>query len=201
MSSIVKVNEWVWRWDGVDADHGFPIVGYVVQGNEGVVLVDPPGTSGTQEEVEACGRPEGILLTSRWHVRGAADWKQQFNIPIAAPRSAEDELKEVGATADHWISEGDEHWGWQALGMEVPGSDYAELAFWHAASGTVIIGDLFTRDESGVLRLGPVVFMGVAESELQPVIERLVQLKPRLLLSAHLGVVDDPASLLAELDG
>ena len=121
MAALTAVETGVWRWDGVDADHGFPIVGYVVSAPEGVLLIDPPGTSGSREEIEQAGAPRAILITSRWHVRGAGKWKSEFNVPIAAPASAAGELREAGTQAETYLAEGDTYMEWQVLHLQAQG--------------------------------------------------------------------------------
>lgn len=201
MSTYSEVEKGVYRWDGVDADHGFPIVGYVVSTSDGSVLVDPPGTSGTAEEISALGEPRGILLTSRWHVRGAGKWKDAFGIPIAAPASAEGELAEAHATADRTLDEGDEYLGWRVLRFTVQMGDqlYDELAFWNVESRIAIIGDLITEKESGGLGFGPHLFSNIPVVDLQPFVQRLIDLQPRLLLSSHIGPRQDAAEVLQTL--
>lgn len=195
MSTFVKVEEGVYRWDGVDADHGFPIVGYVVAHDGRSLLIDPPATSGSAEEIRALGEPSEILITSRWHVRGAGIWKESFNIPICAPQTAEDELAASNTAADTFLDDGNERQGWRALRLSAGDGRYDELAFWHAGRRIVVIGDLITRSEEG-LAYGPQVFSGVPAEELHPLTERLVALGPRLLLSAHIGPQTDPGKIL-----
>lgn len=197
MSALTNVSANVWRWDGVDVDQGFPIVGYVVPGEEGILLVDPPATSGTVEEIKACGEPEAIMLTSGWHVRGSAKWQEAFGVPIVAPDSAASELAEVGAKADKVVSEGDEYKGWSVLLFEA--GTYSEVAYWHAASSTVIIGDLITQREIGQLALGPTIFFGLTKEDLAPFINKLIALQPKLLLSAHIGPRENVVQMLSGL--
>lgn len=158
--------------------------------------LSPPATSGTVEEIQACGEPRAILLTSKWHVRGAGQWKNSFNVPIIAPSSAKDELAEAGAVADRTVTEGDRVMGWDVLSFESENGEYIELAYWHASTNTLIIGDLFTRNDEGQIVFGPPIFMNVSPAELHPMVERLVSLRPKLLLSAHLGPVEDAMELL-----
>src|SRR5690606_32716863 len=115
MSAIKEVSRGVWRWDGTDVDHGFPIVGYLVSVSGGVILVDPPANTGSEEEIRQAGEAKAIMLTSQWHVRGAGDWKQKLGVPIAAPANAEGELAEVNAKADTVVGDGDEYLGWRAI--------------------------------------------------------------------------------------
>lgn len=205
MSAITKIEagnrSGLWRWDGVDADHGFPIVGYIVSISEGLVLVDPPGTSGTAAEIRALGHPYAIALTNQWHVRGSAKWAREFGIPIAGPASARSELSEAGGELDQVLYDGERQLGWQIFHLQAAGNgsySYDELAYWEASSGTLIIGDLLSANEQGEIGLGPVQFAGVPAERLRPALERLSALQPRLLLSAHLGPRTDGAQLLSQ---
>lgn len=198
MGALTQVTQGVWRWDGVDADHGFPIVGYVVNLTGKHLLVDPPGTSGTPEEILATGRPEGIILTGKWHVRGAPKWAASFGIPIAAHESAVDELRELGGSLDVSLKEGDEHHGWKVLHLSAAWEQHVfdELVYWDAQSGTLIIGDLIAQAQDGSLGFGPNLFGGIPVECLRPLAERLATLKPKRVLSAHLGMREDAAHVL-----
>lgn len=198
MSALTQVKQGVWRWDGVDADHGFPIVGYVTNLSGRLVLIDPPGTSGSREEIEAIGKPEAIILTSQWHVRGAPRWAQEFDIPVAAHTSAVGELKELGGALDVALKDGDEYMGWRAiyLSADSPGYKYEELAFWNPGSKSLAIGDLVCDDNEGRLGFGPNQFGGVPVDSLRPELDKLAALKPVLVLSSHLGVREDTELVL-----
>ena len=117
MSALTQVKEGIWRWDGVDADHGFPIVGYIVNLTGHPLLVDPPGTSGSEER-DPCDWPAG---GDRPHQRMACPRARPagprcFGIPIAAHESATvDELQELGGSLDIELKEGDEFFGWKVL--------------------------------------------------------------------------------------
>src|SRR5690625_3383174 len=93
---ISKVMSHIWQWDGVDADHGFPIVGCLSDIAGSLILIDPPETSGTKEQIESAGKPQAIVLTSQWHVRGAPHWAEELGLSIYAPASAKGELDEAG---------------------------------------------------------------------------------------------------------
>ncbi len=201
MSTFKECATGVYRWDGVDADHGFPITGYLLIHSGDCLLVDPPATSGEAQEIQAIGRPEAILLTSQWHVRGAGLWKERFSIPILAPASAADELAEAETSADTTLDDGDEYLGWQVLRLSTQQGDQAfdELAYWHKERRTLILGDLITADEDGSLHFGPSRFMGVPISKLRPIVERMRALNPKLLLSAHIGPRSDAMQVLEAL--
>lgn len=201
MATFTVVSEGIWRWDGVDADHGFPIVGYVVKGEGGCVLIDPPGTSGTEEEIRAFGKPQAILITGRWHVRGAGKWKEAFGIPIAAPSSADDELAEAGTSADRHLQDGDVYLGWRAVELAAGGGAYSELALWQPQRQVLVIGDFIVAADDGKLAFGPHLFAHVPVAELRPLAQRLFDLKPRLILSGHLGPREDAQQLLAQFAG
>lgn len=202
MSAIEGVKPGIWRWDGVDADHGFPIVGYIVNVTGHTVLVDPPGTSGDAGAIRGIGKPEGILLTNMWHVRGGPRWAETFEIPIVAPASASSELSEADGRLDVEVREGDTHFGWRALHLtaEHEGKTaFDEISYWHEATRTLIIGDLLAATEDGGVAYGPHLFAGVPVETLHPLTERLAQLSPRTLLSAHLGPRDDVGSLFGRV--
>lgn len=198
MSALTQIAQGIWRWDGVDADHGFPIVGYVVNVTGSHLLVDPPGTSGSEEEILATGRPEAIMLTGEWHVRGAPRWAKAFNIPIAAHESAVNELQELGGSLDVSLKEGDDFHGWKVLHLSASAgeSTFDELVYWHDTSGTLIIGDLLAENEDGSLAFGPQLFSGIPVEALLPLAERLAALSPKRVLSAHLGMREDTAYVL-----
>lgn len=198
MSALTQQKPGIWRWDGVDADHGFPIVGFVTNLTGKLLLIDPPGTSGSREEIERIGKPEGIILTGKWHVRGAPRWAKEFGIPLAAHESALDELKELGGSLDVALKDGDEYMGWRVvyLSAQTPEHRYDELAFWDPKSRSVVIGDLVCEDDQGRLGFGPNVFGGVPVDLLRPLAEKLAALKPRLVLSSHLGVREDAEHVL-----
>lgn len=198
MSALTPVKPGIWRWDGVDADHGFPIVGYAVNLTGHFLLIDPPATSGSEEEILAIGRPEAIALTGKWHVRGAPQWGKSFSIPIGAHESAVDELKELGGSLDVPLQEGDEFHGWRVLHLHAAGgeSDFDELVYWDEKSGTLIIGDLLAQNDDGSLALGPHLFSGIPVDVLRPLVEGLARLKPRIVLSAHLGAREDTDHVL-----
>lgn len=198
MATFTVVSEGIWRWDGVDADHGFPIVGYVVKGEGGCVLIDPPGTSGTEEEIRAFGKPQAILITGRWHVRGAGKWKEAFAVPIAAPHTADEELAEAGTSADRHLEEGDVYLGWRVLELSAGEGAYSELALWQPERQLLVMGDLLVATEDGKLAFGPHLFSQVPVEELRPLAQRLLDLKPRLLLSGHLGDRENAQQLLAQ---
>lgn len=191
--ALTKVSSQIWRWDGVDADHGFPIVGYITNLTGDLVMIDPPGTSGSKEEVRAIGDPQGILLTNMWHVRGAIGWSKTFGIHIHAPKTAVAELEEAGGDLDVEVKEGDIKFGWQSLQLSVQHDGktaFDEIAYWHEPTRTLVIGDLIVEKEDGQFGFGPNLFAGVPIDLLTPLYDRLVSLSPQVVLSAHLGVKD-----------
>jgi len=201
MATFSEIEQGVYRWDGVDADHGFPIVGYVVASGDGVVLIDPPGTTGSPEEIKALGKPQAILVTSMWHVRGSGKWKAELGIPIAAPASAASELAEAKTSADRELGEGDEYLGWKALLLAASEGErsYEELALWDAGRRIVVVGDLFAQAQDGGPAFGPTLFQQIPEAKMQPVLDRLIELDPRLILSGHLGPLRDVKEIFERL--
>ena len=198
MSALTQTAPGIWRWDGTDADHGFPIVGHIVSDEQGLLLVDPPLTSGDAAEIRALGRPAAIVITGKWHVRGGPKWAKELAIPVYAPASARDELAEAGGKADRELGDGDRVGAWQALMLraERPGATYEEIALWNEGKGILITGDLITAEEEGKVELGPHAFSGIPMEALRPLVERLRALRPRLLLSSHIGHREDAEAIL-----
>ncbi len=201
MSTFSEIENGVYRWDGTDADHGFPIIGYVVATGEGNLLIDPPGTSGSVDEVKKLGNPRAIVITGQWHVRGAGKWKDAFGVPIAAPDSAADELAAAKTSADQTLDEGDSYLGWTALRLTASEGErtYDELALWNAERRIVVIGDFIAATEGGALHFGPHLFAQIPTSKLRPLVDRLLELEPRLLLSGHIGPREDVKEILEGL--
>lgn len=197
MSSITPIQPGFWRFDGVDIDHGFPIVGYIAASPEGLILIDPPHAPERKEELEKLGQPFACVITSAWHVRGVPFWSKEFQLPIAAPASARDELREAGAYPELILSEGYEEFGWRVL--ELSATPYDEVAFWNPELRTLFVGDLLVVNEEGNVAVGPNQYMQVPLEELRPILQRLAALKPKLILSSHLGPREDAQEILDTL--
>lgn len=197
MSSITAIHPRIWRWDGIEAEHGFPIVGYIVATSEGLMLVDPPHDPDAKEMIKTLGQPFAVIITSAWHVRGAPHWAKEFHIPIAAPPSAREELREAGAYAEVALLDGYEEAGWRVIKLAVDA--YDEVAFWSESHGVLVVGDLLVTNETGDVALGAHQYMEVPLDKLRPIVEQLAQLQPKLILSAHLGPRDDGAQILSGL--
>lgn len=197
MSSITPLQPGYWRFDGADIDYGFPIVGYIVSSPDGLILIDPPHAPEQKEEILKLGEPYAAVITGKWHVRGVPLWVKEFHIPVAAPPSARDELREAGLYADVALVDGYEEYGWRVLRLSA--GVYDEVALWNAAEGILVLGDLIAEDNEGVLGLGPHQFSKVPLEELRPIVERLAKLEPKLILSGHLGPRSDAKEIFATL--
>lgn len=192
---ISSVETDLWRWDGLEEEYRFPIVGYIVSVSDGLLLVDPPVSPGLKDEILQLGDPAAVVITSPWHVRGGPHWARTFGIPIAAPRAAAAELREAGAEIDVLLTDGYQNYGWQVIHLTADA--YDEVALWHPAGGKLIVGDLLTDNEQGGIALGPNKYMQVPMTKLQPLVERLAGLRPRLILSAHVGPRENASDLLS----
>ena len=123
MSALTPVKPGIWRWDGVDADHGFPIVGYAVNLTGHLLLIDPPGTSGSEDDILAmAGRRRSRSPANG--TSGEPRWAKSFGISIAAHVSATREIQELGGSLDIELKEGDEFFGWQVLYLHAASEQY-----------------------------------------------------------------------------
>lgn len=197
MSNISAIQPGLWRFDGLEEEHKFPIVGYIVQSPEGLILVDPPHAPEKKEEIEKLGRPYAAVITGPWHVRGVPHWVKEFELYIAAPQSARDELREAGLYPDMLLLDGHEEYGFQVLGLQA--GAYDEVAFWHPETGTLLVGDLIVLNEDGKVALGPNLYAGVPLADLKPIVERVAALQPKLILSGHLGPREDAQEIMDQL--
>lgn len=197
MSNISAIQPGLWRFDGLEEEYKFPIVGYIVQSPEGLLLVDPPHAPEAKAEIEKLGTPYAAVITGRWHVRGVPLWKKEFDLYVAAPESARDELKEAGLSPDTILVDGYEKFGYQAISLKA--GAYDEIAFWHPESGVLVIGDLLSANEEGEVGLGPNLYMNIPLEDLKPLVEKLAALQPKLILSSHMGPREDAQKLLDDL--
>jgi len=82
-------------------------------------------------------RSGAILLTNANHERAAAAFHDQFRLPIVGHA---DTAPEITVALDRTIGDGDILFGQFAV-IALPGAGTGEVAYLHAASGTLCVGD------------------------------------------------------------
>ncbi|HBQ96582.1 MAG TPA: hypothetical protein DD856_17625, partial [Sulfobacillus sp.] len=78
----------IWRWLTPDPEDHWMMVGPLIQGNQGVVLIDPPMRPDLPATLQALGGVLAIILTTHDHTRGARYLGQTFRAPIYVPAQA-----------------------------------------------------------------------------------------------------------------
>ncbi|MCL5015421.1 MAG: MBL fold metallo-hydrolase [Firmicutes bacterium] len=78
----------IWRWLTPDPEDHWMMVGHLIQGNQGVVLIDPPMRPDLPATLQALGGVLAIILTTHDHTRGARYLGQTFRAPIYVPAQA-----------------------------------------------------------------------------------------------------------------
>lgn len=206
MGSITAVKPGVWQWRGKDPDHGFEIVGHIVQYGSGLAAVDPPDTPGGVEEVRALGDLQLVAITSAPHVRGGPKLAKAIGAPLVAPPSVRGELAEVGATANTEVYDGDGAEGWRVINLHVAaeGKVWDEVAYYSESQRLLVVGDVLT-ERDGELIVQPPQFYEIPEKHWAAPLRKLAGLKVETLCTGHSEVIDGEVTarlqaLLARLD-
>lgn len=214
---VQRIAEGLWRWtaphpdwrDGSDWDR---TVGSVYcETPDAVVLIDPliPDDAVDRDrfwdaldrDVERLRMPVVILLTCRWHVRGAGAVRRRYDAGIWAPPDAV-----VGLEAlDGALVLGDESSpvaGVEAHLMGVPSPNGDEAVFWLSEHRALVPGDVLLGDGAGRVRRAPPTWYAGSPAErdwhrveLGPALHRLTSRDPSMLLVSHGEPVLDGASL------
>jgi hypothetical protein len=101
-------------------------------------------------DLAAVASPALIVLTNGNHARAAAEYRERFQVPIAAPADA---VPELGLTPDQLLAD-DEHLLDALTVIALPGAGPGEIAL-QTASGIVCIGDALINLEPDGLALLP----------------------------------------------
>ena len=149
---------------GPIATHAYLVVD-TVSGD--ALLVDtPPGVAhlAWQAAEEAGANVMSIVIThGHWdHILGAAEVKQQWNVPIVGHKDVRARLEDpslsahapmpmVAVTMDREVSEGDELTvgGHTFVVMHMPGHDIAHIILYSERDGLIIGGDVLFPDGHG----------------------------------------------------
>ncbi len=218
---VQRLADGLWRWtaphpewrEGARWDR---TVGSVYcETPDAVVLIDPliPGDGADRErfwaaldqDVERLRVPVVVLLTCRWHARGAEAVHRRYDAVVWAPPKAVEGLEGMqGALvlADGFrpVSGVEAH----LTGLPSPSGD--EAVFWLSEHRALVPGDVLLGDSAGGVRVAPPEWYSDSPAEgrwyreeLVPVLSRLATCDPLMLLVSHGEPVLDgaPAALRA----
>jgi hypothetical protein len=162
-------------WSGYDPACKVDCSGTALLTAEGLVLIDAPMLSPAAIEELIDGRkPLGILLTSGNHQRVSLEWKKRLDIPIWAPRLAQEEV-----IADEWFDHDSRLFGEISVTV-LPGSGPGEVFF--LKDRTAVVGDALIHLDG--LMLLPDKYC-TAPRELPHALSRLVEAAPERICFAH----------------
>jgi len=116
-----------------------------------LVFIDPiPLAKDALAELAATAPPALIVLTNGNHARAAAEYRDRFQIPIAAHADA---VVELGLTPNQLLADGDRLLDALTV-IALPGAGPGEIAL-HSSTGVLCIGDALIHLEPQGLALLP----------------------------------------------
>lgn len=78
----------IWRWAVPDPEDHWLMVGHLIEGVDGVILVDPPMHPDLPRWLHRLGGARAIILTTHDHTRGARYLADVFRCPVYVPHQA-----------------------------------------------------------------------------------------------------------------
>lgn len=213
---VQRLSEGLWRWtaphpewrNGARWDR---TVGSVYcETPDAVVVIDPlvPGDGADRErfwealdrDVERLKVPVVVLLTCRWHVRGAAAVHGRYDAPVWAPPRALEGIEDLDGAlvlsdACRPVA------GIEAHLTGLPSARGDEAVFWLSEQRALVAGDVLLGDGAGGVRLAPPEWYSRSPAErrwygeeLVPALNRLAIRDPSMLVVSHGEPVVDAAS-------
>ena len=189
----------LYEWSQYQPDRQMDFNGHFVlpSANEPGVLIDPvPFQSGDEAQVRSLGGVAAVLLTNGDHVRDAARCAEAFGCPVYVSLA---DLERAGlATAEAFEPGAMLPGGLRAIPVpdnKSPG----ETAFYHIASGTMIVGDAVIGAPAGQLSLlaaDKYADVPRAARGLRALLSRRLT---RLLLGDGCSILHEPAPAIQEL--
>ena len=159
----------------------------------GLLLVDPiPLAAEALAELTALAPPHAIVLTNGNHWRAAAEYREQFGVPVwAHAEAAEDGTPDRLLRAGEWLAG-------EVEVLELPGAGPGEIALRHAA-GALHVGDALVQVEPLGFAVLPEKYC-LDPRRLRESLRNLLQVEFRAILFAHgTPLVTDAHSRLAQL--
>lgn len=144
-----------------------------------IIFIDPiPLADAALAELVAGRTPAGIILTNGNHARAAAEFRDQFSIPILAHAAA---VGELAVAVDGVLAEGGRALGHLEV-MEIPGAPAGEIAL-HAGN-VVHVGDALIHLEPQGFSLLPEKYCADAR-EMRRALGKLLRFNFEVLTFAH----------------
>ena len=169
-------------WHGYDPAVKADLYSTRLLASAGAWLIDPiPLESEALDELVGSARVAGIIVTSSNHDRAAAQFAEQFSVPIFArrdgfPDKTPDEFTSV-ADGEEICDE------LRVIGIE--GAGPGEIALYHPAdNGTLIVGDALINFEPYGLTFLPAKYCS-NEKEMRRSLLKLLDYKAERMLFAH----------------
>ncbi len=137
---IAAVAEHVYRWEALETALRRTVNGYALAYRNGLILIDPPRVPEPDlPRFEALGRPRAVVVTGRFQVRRARQFRDWYGARIFAPAA---DRKVLGLQADHYYQPGDTlPGGFRAVGLQHQRSP-GESALHHPARRMLVCGHL-----------------------------------------------------------
>ncbi|WP_420326508.1 hydroxyacylglutathione hydrolase [Mameliella sp.] len=153
---------------------------YLVNGPDGVALIDAPEAGPIIEALEARGWSLGVIMITHHHhdhVGGVAELRAKYGCPVMGPKSEEDKLPELDMAVEPGFSGGTGDGLCEVIA--VPGHTLGHVAYHYPKGGAV-----FTADSLMALGCGR-IFEGTPEMMWES-LEKLASLPPETVVySGH----------------
>jgi len=145
-----------------------------------LLLVDPiPLAKVALAELAAAAPPALIVLTNGNHARAAAEYRERWQIPIAAHADA---AADLGFAPDEFLADGGRLLD-TVSAIALPGAGPGEIAL-HSAAGVLCMGDALINLEPGGLTVLPDKYCGDAKL-LHASLRKRLPRDARVLTFAH----------------
>ena len=130
------------------------------------------------------------------HIGGVAKVQKRFGLPVWAHALTEPLLAEAGIKVDRRLTDGEELGlaGFPLTAIHTPGHTRGHLSFWHAPSGSAMVGDLMSSLSTIVIDPPEGNMIAYLAS-----LQRMLGLRTATLYPAHGPIVTDAEKKLREL--
>ncbi|MEP7013839.1 MAG: hypothetical protein ABI925_00200 [Verrucomicrobiota bacterium] len=196
-SDFVQVAPHIYLWQTYDSAVKADLFSSAIVTADGIYLVDPiPLEPAPLTSLVELGPIAGIVLTNANHLRAAAQFAEQFSIPILArpesfPTDAQLDFRRIGR---------DTHFGDEFSVIEIEGAAPGELALYHEADGgSLVMGDALINFEPYGFTFLPGKYCS-NEKRMRGSLRQLLAWETERMLFAHgTPILSDASERLAAL--